>query len=116
MQGGCHPGHLQNPLTYLCFPQSQALAAADAEAGLGRGQAPAYTAGICGGWAAVGPCHKQRYLRYTPGEAGAGGGGDDGGGGGAAAKAGALLAQIKGELFGSVAFARLLSKVRRCAW
>ncbi|KAL4426531.1 hypothetical protein ABPG77_008389 [Micractinium sp. CCAP 211/92] len=88
---------------------AQAVAAADAEDKLGRGQVPAYDAGIRGGWQAVGPCHKQRYLRYAPAEAGAAQGGDEAGG--AAARAGTLLAQIKQELFSSAAFARLVAKL-----
>lgn len=86
----------------------QAVAAADAEDKLGRGQIPAYDAGMHGGWQAVGPCHKQRFLRYAPGEAD---GAQDGQAGAAAAKAGALLAQIRHELFCSAAFARLVAKV-----
>lgn len=87
---------------------AQAVAAADAEDKLGRGQIPAYDAGMHGGWQAVGPCHKQRFLRYAPGEAD---GAQDGQAGAAAAKAGALLAQIRHELFCSAAFARLVAKL-----
>jgi hypothetical protein len=87
-----------------------------------------------GGWQAVGPCHKQRYLRYDPasttsgGDAAAGGeaGSSSSSGNATGAAAGALLAQIRDELFTSAAFARLLNKVRgewgavwccwRCCW
>ena len=87
-----------------------AVAGADAEAKLGRGQVPGYEAGVAGGWQAVGPCHKQRYLCYAPGSSG--GGDEDGGGAAATAAVGALLAQIREELFSTAAFARLLTKVR----
>lgn len=83
----------------------------DAAEKLGRGQVPAYDAGMHGGWQAVGPCHKQRYLRYSPGSSSDGSRGDGSGGGSEAAAAGALLAQIRDELFATAAFAKLLSKV-----
>lgn len=84
----------------------QAVAAADEADRLGRGRVPAYDAGMAGGWQAVGPCHKQRYLRYAPGQGGEGGDGTQ-------AAVGGLLAQIRDELFASAAFARLLTKVRK---
>jgi hypothetical protein len=101
------------------FAGLQAVSAADAADKLGRGQVPSYEAGMCGGWQAVGPCHKQRYLRYDPasttssGDAAAGGeaGSSSGSGNATGAAAGALLAQIRDELFTSAAFARLLNKV-----
>lgn len=97
-------------LTLACSPSfAQAAAAADAQDKLGRAQVPAYEAGMHDGWHAVGPCHKQRYLRYAPREAGAAEGGSDVGG--SAAAIGALLAQIQRELFSSAAFARLVAKV-----
>lgn len=83
----------------------QAILAADEEDKLGRKQVPAYNAGIGEGWKPVGPCHKQRYLRYEGGaEAPA-----EGASGKAAA--GALLARIQKELFASGAFARLVKQV-----
>ena len=88
----------------------QAAAAADAALGLGRGKTPGYSAGMGGGWQAVGPAHKQRYLRYDPAASSSGGGGDEAGSSEGAA-VGALLAQIRDELFTSAAFARLLKKV-----
>lgn len=84
-----------------------AIAAADAAAKAGRGQVPAYDAGICGGWQAVGPCHKQRYLRYAPAAANGG----EGEGAAEASAVGSVLAQIRDELFSTAAFARLLTKV-----
>lgn len=90
---------------------AQAVAAADTADKLGRGQVPAYDAGMSGGWQAVGPCHKQRYLRYDPAAAVAEGGEGGEGGSGAQAAVGGLLAQIRDELFASAAFARLLTKV-----
>ena len=100
---------LQNFLTASWAEQvAAAVAAADAAAKAGRGQVPAYDAGICGGWQAVGPCHKQRYLRYAPGQG-------DAEGGAAAAAVGGLLAQLRDELFSTAAFARLLTKVGRAA-
>lgn len=90
---------------------AQAIAAADAADALGGGHMPRYTAGIEvekdkeGGWEAVGPCHKQRYLRFT----------------GtfnsstttttAAGTAGSLLQRIQTELFSSPAFARFINKL-----
>lgn len=93
-----------------------AVAAADAADQLGRGQVPAYTAGVCGGWQAAGPCHKQRYLRYSPDSTSTSGGGSHEGGGSssssaAAAAVGALLSQLQSELFASGAFAKLLRQV-----
>lgn len=89
-----------------------AVAAADEADALGRGRVPAYDAGMAGGWQAVGPCHKQRYLRYAPGAAAEG---QDGADGSAQAAAGGALQQIREELFGSAAFARLLTQVREAA-
>ncbi|KAI3435904.1 hypothetical protein D9Q98_001962 [Chlorella vulgaris] len=93
-----------------------AVAAADAADQLGRGQVPAYTAGVCGGWQAAGPCHKQRYLRYSPDSTSTSGGGSHEGGGSssssaAAAAVGALLSQLQSELFASGAFAKLLRQL-----
>ncbi|KAF8057154.1 Ogd [Scenedesmus sp. PABB004] len=98
-----------------------ATAAADAAQGVGGGAIPPFDAGCSDGWEAVGPPHKQRYLRYagpprTPGAAAAANGGADGGAakaanGAAGADAtgpGALLAGVRSELFESGAFARLL--------
>ena len=99
---------LQNFLAATWAEQvSAAIVAADAAAKAGRGQVPAYDAGICGGWQAVGPCHKQRYLRYAPAAANGG----DAEGAAAASAVGGLLAQIRDELFSTAAFARLLTKV-----
>ncbi len=99
---------LQNFLTASWSEQvAAAVAAADAAAKAGRGQVPAYDAGICGGWQAAGPCHKQRYLRYAPAAANGG----DGEGAAAASAVGGVLAQIRDELFATAAFARLLTKV-----
>lgn len=98
------------PLNTCSQLPPQAVAAADEEDRLGRGQVPAYDAGMHGGWQAVGPCHKQRYLRYSPGSSSSSAG-SNGGGGIAAAAVGALLGQIHDELFASAAFAKLLSKV-----
>ncbi|GAB4821858.1 hypothetical protein N2152v2_008904 [Parachlorella kessleri] len=80
-----------------------ALAADDVEE-LGRRRRPAYAAGIGGGWRAVGPAHKQRYLRYEGGKVAADGSGDKG-------QAGALMAQIRDQLFSTGAFARLVKKL-----
>ena len=104
---------LQNFLTASWAEQvAAAVAAADAAAKAGRGQVPAYDAGICGGWQAVGPCHKQRYLRYAPATANGG----DGEGAAAASAVGGVLAQIRDELFSTAAFARLLTKVGGRRW
>lgn len=46
-----------------CLAHPQAALAADEADKLGRCRRPAYDAGISDGWRAVGPCHKQRYLR-----------------------------------------------------
>ena len=81
-----------------------ATAAADASDALGGGRTPAYGAGMGGGWVAVGPTHKQRYLRYEGSSAAAE---DDP----PAARAGAALQQLRTELFASPAFARLLHQV-----
>lgn len=87
-----------------------ATAAADAAQGMGRGRMPPHGAGVGDGWVAVGPAHKQRYLRYEGGDSG-----DNGGANGAAdakpppaAEAGARLAAVKRELFESRAFGKLL--------
>jgi hypothetical protein len=92
---------------------ASAVAAADEADRLGRGQVPAYDAGMHSGWQAVGPCHKQRFLRYSPGSSD---GSSDGDGGRSAAALGALMAQIQRELFASAAFAKLLSKVSGACW
>jgi hypothetical protein len=63
------------------------------------------------GWAAVGPPHKQRYLRYGgqpaagPPAAGAAAAAAAAGG------AGPLLAHLRQSLFASAPFARLLTKL-----
>lgn len=75
------------------------------------------------GWAAVGPPHKQRYLRYAGpthhsdaaaadaaanGSTAAAVNGSTAGAGAAGSSAGGLLAAVKRDLFESGAFARLL--------
>lgn len=110
---------LQNFLAPAWAAQlAAAAAAADASDKLGRGQVPAYTAGMRGGWQAVGPTHKQRYLRYAPEAAAAGSGGAaaaaDGEDDGTAKAMGALLAKLQEELFSTAAFARLLTEAS--AW
>lgn len=83
-----------------------AAAGADAADSLGGGRRPSYEAGVGGGWAAVGPAHKQRYLHYSGPAAAAGEKGAA-----ASEGVGPLLAQLRRDLFGSAAFARLLSKL-----
>mmetsp|Transcript_31041 Transcript_31041/g.68891 ORF Transcript_31041/g.68891 Transcript_31041/m.68891 type:complete len:719 (-) Transcript_31041:853-3009(-) len=78
-----------------------ALVREDLADGLGGGKVPDYRAGVRDGWSAVGPSHKQRYLRYD-GTAGTSSSTDS---------CGALLAQVRDELFKSGAFARLLKKM-----
>lgn len=76
---------------------SSAAKAEDAQDKLGAGKVPSYTAGFRDGWAAVGPPHKQRFLRYSRPE-------------GDAAGCGALLDNVRQQLFCSTSFARLLRK------
>ncbi len=76
---------------------SSAAKAEDAQDRLGAGQVPSYTAGFRDGWATVGPPHKQRYLSYSRPE-------------GDAAGCGALLDNVRQQLFCSTSFARLLRK------
>src|SRR5438128_710971 len=78
----------------------QACEAADAAESLGSGRPAAADAGIGGGWKAVGPAHKQRYLRYSSSQ-------DDAQG----SSCGPILAQLCSQLFCTAAFARLLKKV-----
>ena len=56
----------------MCGARSlpQAALEADGDEKLGRCRRPAYDAGIGDGWAKVGPCHKQRYLRWVGRRAG----------------------------------------------
>eukprot|EP00887_Chlorella_sp_A99_P006370 scaffold3.g6370.t1 len=84
----------------LAAKVAAACAAADAADGLGGGRRPLYEAGLGGGWAPLGPPHKQRYLRYAAGAAGADPEGP-----------GALLAGLQAQLFGSTPFARLLAQL-----
>ena len=91
----------------------------DSGGALGDGRVPNRAAGIGGGWRAVGPTHKQRYLAYDPGA-----GADDAAGRpgkdkpgkdkpgkakGKGESAGAILHAIREELFASEPFARLLA-------
>jgi Rps23 Pro-64 3,4-dihydroxylase Tpa1-like proline 4-hydroxylase len=95
-----------------------AIEAADAAAGVGGARLPAYGAGEGGGWAAAGPAHKQRYLRYcgpAGGDEGSGAGAPEGAGAAEAQAAGALLEEIRRGLFGSAAFARLVRRLTTLA-
>ena len=78
----------------------EAIVTADASSNLGHLRVPSYMAGFGSGWEAVGPCHKQRYLRYT-----ASGNPDPSS---PDAIAGELLNKVQTELFASPSFARLL--------
>ncbi|KAG1656705.1 hypothetical protein FOA52_006489 [Chlamydomonas sp. UWO 241] len=73
---------------------------ADTADGLGSGRQPLYTAGVHDGWSAIGPPHKQRYLRYDGPPASTS----------ESESPGELLAQVRDQLFASGAFARLLRK------
>lgn len=85
-----------------------AVAAADAAAGLGGGNVPKYDAGIGGGWKAVGPAHKQRYLVYRGGSEGAAPKADEFE---AARAAGEALHRVQEDLMASAAFARLIRRL-----
>lgn len=78
---------------------------------------PEYTAGLAHGWEAVGPVHKQRYLRYS----GCGGESEEA----STPGVGPLLQAVQKELFASSAFAKWLLKItdltvqvsfRLCVW
>ncbi|KAI9029406.1 Oxoglutarate and iron-dependent oxygenase degradation C-term-domain-containing protein [Hyaloraphidium curvatum] len=83
---------------------AEATRQADADAGLGNGKAPGYEAGVGDGWRAIGPAHKQRYLRWGGGSGQQAADGDTP----AASQAGALLGRLQADLFSSAPFARLL--------
>lgn len=89
---------------------TQAALAADEAEQLGKCRIPAYDAGIGDGWRPVGPCHKQRYLRYE-GTAEVAEGTAEGRG-----AAGALLARLRSQLFATGPFARLLKQVCGVLW
>ncbi|EEH57846.1 uncharacterized protein MICPUCDRAFT_2294, partial [Micromonas pusilla CCMP1545] len=78
-----------------------ATRAEDARDALGRGAIPARTAGVGKGWRAIGPTHKQRFLRFDDD--------DDDAGAPDEAGAGALLRKLRADVFASEAFARLLT-------
>ncbi|GIM01673.1 hypothetical protein Vretimale_6471 [Volvox reticuliferus] len=80
-----------------------ACIAEDKADGLGNKQLPQYLAGVRDCWAAVGPPHKQRYLRY-----GGGSGADNSNGNADGSSAGVLMDRVRRELLASGAFARLL--------
>ncbi|EFJ40470.1 hypothetical protein VOLCADRAFT_108132 [Volvox carteri f. nagariensis] len=93
----------------------------DGADGLGNKQIPRYTAGVRDGWVAVGPPHKQRYLKYDNGSssrAGADGANSNGAADAAASAlspsppssptAGSLLDRVRRDLLASGSFARLL--------
>uniref|UniRef100_A0A7R9YSB2 Fe2OG dioxygenase domain-containing protein n=1 Tax=Chlamydomonas euryale TaxID=1486919 RepID=A0A7R9YSB2_9CHLO len=85
-----------------------ATAAADAADGLGCGRPPAsHVVGTGCGWSAVGPPHKQRFLRYTAAAAAATHGAESTS---VADTPGELLEQVRTQLFASGAFCRLLRK------
>ncbi|KAG2489088.1 hypothetical protein HYH03_012314 [Edaphochlamys debaryana] len=85
-----------------------ACVAEDKADGLGNKALPSYEAGARDGWVAMGPPHKQRYMRYG-GDAASGAGASTSGGAGASA--GPLLERVRSELFTSPAFARFLKAV-----
>jgi len=90
------------------------LGAADTADGFSQDSAeaplPCYGAGACDGWEVIGPPHLRRYLRYE-GEASA----EDGQAapGAAHSRLGRQLAQLSGQLFGSLAFRRWLRACTR---
>eukprot|EP00892_Ulva_mutabilis_P005320 jgi/Ulvmu1/315/UM001_0319.1 len=86
-------------------PILDAMRQEDEQAHLGAGSVPAYSAGCGGGWAECGPCHKQRFLRYTPPADVAS----------AAPTAGRLLHAACCDLFASEAFAKWLLGVTELA-
>ncbi|KAF5842957.1 Oxoglutarate and iron-dependent oxygenase degradation C-term-domain-containing protein [Dunaliella salina] len=85
----------------------EAMAAEDAADKLGAGKVPAYEAGVHGGWEPQGPPHKQRYLAYKGEQQGR----SAPTGGSNPPSSGALLAQVRDELFASPAFARFLNAI-----
>eukprot|EP00603_Paraphysomonas_imperforata_P004548 CAMPEP_0114423178 /NCGR_PEP_ID=MMETSP0103-20121206/6010_1 /TAXON_ID=37642 ORGANISM="Paraphysomonas imperforata, Strain PA2" /NCGR_SAMPLE_ID=MMETSP0103 /ASSEMBLY_ACC=CAM_ASM_000201 /LENGTH=708 /DNA_ID=CAMNT_0001591823 /DNA_START=53 /DNA_END=2179 /DNA_ORIENTATION=+ len=74
---------------------------ADESEQLGSGQVPRYTTGMNKRWSCIGPPHKHRYLRYED-NVDTGGTGED---------AGALLADIRQQLFRTPVFHRYLHKL-----
>ena len=97
---------------FLCEEKAQeievALVAADAADNVGNSKMPLYTAGFGGGWNAVGPSHKQRYMQYTPVESEHNNNEEEEE---PTAAAGRLLYAVKTELFSSPSFARLLHRI-----
>jgi hypothetical protein len=88
-----------------------ALNAADAADGVGDGRVPAYKAGFGNGWDAIGPPHKQRFMRYDRAAAAASGAGGSGAGGGSGSESGRLLGLLQGGLVEANSFARFLQKI-----
>jgi prolyl 3-hydroxylase /prolyl 3,4-dihydroxylase len=100
----------------------KATALADEAAGVGGGNVPEYAAGCSGCWRAVGPAHKQRYLRYSESQHAEESQHVNGGVSGTsthageeladpAEVAGRLLTQVHKDLFSSGAFARLVRRL-----
>jgi hypothetical protein len=78
---------------------SEASHQTDAADQLGESQIPKYTAGVTKRWACIGPPHKHRYLRYNESVDRANAGSED---------VGALLSDIRQQLFRSAVFHRYL--------
>lgn len=90
------------------------LIGSDKESGLGCSQVPSYDAGTdTPGWEAVGPAHKQRYLRYkgTTHDVFNEPMSQEKNGSSCAKRAGEFLLRLQNELLCSEAFARLVKRL-----
>lgn len=77
---------------------------ADGDDKVGRGEMPAYSAGVGEGWELVGPSHKQRYARFVLPSTGTGTTSSSSG------LSGQKLSEIQSHLLHSESFGRLLKK------